>query len=60
MRLPKKIRPQREKNDQNHVALNHFVNDHSACCWQVRALGGDYYDFSCQTNGQFVAAAIGF
>ena len=31
---------------------NHCRVDYSASCRQMRALGGDCYDFSCQTDGQ--------
>jgi phosphoserine phosphatase RsbU/P len=33
-------------------ARNHCRMDYGASCRQMRALGGDCYDFSCQTDGQ--------
>ena len=34
------------------TAPNHRHLDYSASCRQMRALGGDCYDFSCQADGQ--------
>ena len=34
------------------TARNQCRVDYGASCRQMRALGGDCYDFSCQTDGQ--------
>lgn len=34
------------------TARSHCRTDYAACCRQMRALGGDCYDFSCQADGQ--------
>ncbi len=40
------------------TAQNHCRVDYSASCRQMRALGGDWYDFSCQADGQ-IAMVVG-
>jgi phosphoserine phosphatase RsbU/P len=39
-------------------ALNDCQIDYSACCRQMRALGGDCYDFACRSDGQ-IAMLVG-